>query len=206
MNAIALVDLHGSRQPDTDHLASLIAADGWTVNRHDGRAGRLPTGKEPVVVIGGPGTPNERGIWRVRLEAAMAQWAMERPLLAVGLGFPILAAAMRWPVRPLDEPRRGWYPLALAAEGLADPVMSAVCQGAHGYEDRPWAVLPPPAATVSRNTVLSYTSVGDIAAARLGRHALGLAFHPGAMQGRPSEAVPAGIVNRFFTLSRETSP
>jgi hypothetical protein len=206
MNAIAVVDLHEGRDPDTDRLVTFIETGGWRVERHDGRSGRLPGGTGPVVVTGGHGAPDCRGIWRIRLQAAMGEWAQRRPLMAIGLAFPILAAAMRWPVRRLDADRRGWHPVTQTADGLNDPVLSVVPQGASVYEDRPWTVLPPPAATVSAKTVLSYSSAGDVAAARFGPQAIGLAFHPVATDGRPPNAVPAEILTRFVALTTATKP
>jgi GMP synthase-like glutamine amidotransferase len=48
------------------------------------------------------------------------------------------------------------------------------------FEQRSWAVLPPPAATRSKAVVLAYTSAGDVGVARFGPNAVGTIFHPEA--------------------------
>jgi len=201
MDAVAIVDLHGIPHHHTDALVALVRGGGWRTAVHDARAGQLPRGPSPIIITGGPGGPDDRGLWRVRLQAAVVEWASQRPLMAVGLGFSILATAMGWPVRRLNTMRQGWHPVTQTTDGLTDPVLGSVPQGALGYEDRPWAVLPPPAATASRNTVLSFTSAGDVAAARFGAHAVGLAFHPEATVERPHDAVPAAVVTQFVSLA-----
>jgi GMP synthase-like glutamine amidotransferase len=206
MNAIALVNLSGDQPPLIDTLTAPLAAQGWEVQAYDGKRGQLPRGHDPILLVGSVGDPDERSIARGRLLAALKLWADKRSVLAVGLGFPILAKALGWGVRPLDHHRRGWFPVAQTADGLADPTLSQVPQGAAGHEDRDWAVLPPSAATASADKVLSFSSIGDVAAARFGARAMGLVFHPGVATDRPADAVTTEIIARFFTNSAATNP
>jgi hypothetical protein len=67
-------------------------------------------------------------------------------------------------------------------------------------------VLPPSAATASADKVLSFSSIGDVAAARFGARAMGLVFHPGVATDRPADAVTTEIIARFFTNSAATNP
>jgi GMP synthase-like glutamine amidotransferase len=197
MSTVAIIDLHGQPHAHTQALMALVMAAGVEAEIFDARRGRLPARPSAVIITGGPGSPEDRGPWRRRLQAAAAAWAKQVPVLAIGLGFEVLAQAQGWAVRPLDAPRSGWHPLTATAVGTSDPLLMHVPQGSHIFEDRSWGVLPPPAATQSRNVVLAYSSAGDVAAARFGERTVGIIFHPEA-RGGPAEALPSQLLTDFL--------
>jgi len=196
MAPVAIIDLYGQPHAHTQALLKLAQAAGTEVEIYNGRRGRLPVRPAAVVISGGPGSPDDRGPWRSRLQAAAEGWGKQVPVLGIGLGFEILAQTQAWAVRPLDTPRSGWHPLAPTAVGATDPLTAHIHRGVLAYEARSWSVLPPPAAVVSRNVVLAFTSAGDVAAARFGDRTAGLIFHPEATNS-PEGALDPGLLTDF---------
>lgn len=182
----------------------LAMAAGVEAEIYAARPGRLPARPSAVIITGGPGSPEDPSPWRRRLQAASDAWAKKIPVLAIGLGFEVLAQAQGWAVRPLDAPRDGWYPLTLTANGSAHPLLMHAPQRSQIFEQRSWGILPPSAATESRNVVLAYSSAGDVAAARFGARTVGMIFHPEA-QGGPADALPSQLLTDFLRQALETA-
>jgi len=204
MSTVAIIDLHGQPHAHTQALVAQVRACGLAVEIYDARQGRMPANPSAVVITGGPGSPEDRGPWRRRLQSAAEAWAKRVPVLAIGLGFEVLAQARGWAVRPLDAHRVGWHPITPTAVGAADPLLAHVPRGTMVFEERDWGVLPPPAATASRNVVLAFTSTGDVAAARFGERTVGIIFHLEA-HGGPAEASPAELLNQFLRALLEAA-
>lgn len=181
MPKVAIVDLHGNASNTAiPALSAHVVAAQCEFEIYDGVHGRLPRAKkyDAYLVSGGPLSPNAQQPWRVRLQAATPEWIRSRPVFAIGLGFEVMAAAHGWAVRTMSEPRQGVYPLTPTPAGWTDPVMVDLEQATPVFEQRTWAVLPPPAATRSKSVVLAYTSAGDVGVARFGPNAVGTIFHP----------------------------
>ena len=183
MPKVAIVDLHGTASNTAiPALSSHVTAAQGEIEIFDGINGRLPRARkfDAYLLSGGPLAPDAQQPWRVRLQAATPEWTRSRPVFAIGLGFEVMAAAHGWAVRPLDTPRNGIYPLTPSPAGWNDPVMVDLENATPVFEQRSWAVLPPPAATRSKAVVLAYTSAGDVGVARFGPNAVGTIFHPEA--------------------------
>jgi GMP synthase-like glutamine amidotransferase len=202
MSTVAIIDLHGQPHAHTQALVGLIRAAGVDVEIYDAHRGRMPATPDAVVITGGPDSPEASGPWRRRLQAAAEAWAKRAPVIAIGLGFEVIAQSHGWAVRPLEEDRTGWHAITPTAVGRADPLLKYVPRGAEVFEDRQWGVLPPPAATASRNVVLAFTSTGDVAAARFGTHTVGMIFHPEAAGG-PENAIPPRTLTEFLRQALE---
>ena len=198
MSTVAIISLYGN-QPNTAvaSISTIIMANQAEMEVFDCRAGRFPRPRkyDGYIVTGGVAAPNEAAPWRVRLQAAIPEWAKSKPIFTIGLGFQIMAAAYGWPIRPLDTPRNGIFPLTPTPAGSTDPLMVDLGQSTPVFEQRTWAVLPPPAATRSKSVVLAYTSNGGVAAARFTKHAAGTIFHPEARTTGTADTILA----RFIT-------
>ena len=204
MSSVAIIDLHGQPHAHTQALVALITGAGASAEIFDARRGRMPRRPQAVIITGGPGSPEDRAPWRGRIQAAAEAWAKQAPVLAIGLGFQVLAAAKGWAVRPLDMPKSGWFPLTPTAVGATDVALASIARGTQVFEERSWSVLPPAAATASRNVVLAFSSTGDVAAARFGERTVGLIFHPESLNG-PHQAAPGILVTDFVQRTMEQS-
>ena len=199
MPTLAIVNLYG-KTPNSA-LAGLSAhaeANRFDVSIFDAIEGRFPRPRhfDRYVVTGGPGMPNDNAPWRVRVQAAIPEWAKSRPVFAVGLGFQLMASAYGWPVRPAESKRDGIFPITPTPAGWDDPLMQDVTAQTPVMENRTWGVLPPPAAPRSGATVLAYSSTGDVAAARFTPHAAGSIFHPeNRVDGTASTIIARFLLN-----------
>ena len=181
MASIAIVDLYGAAgHPSVAAIAAHVEANRAEPSTFDALEGKFPRPRrhDAFIITGGPGQPNDGAPWRVRVQAAIPEWARSRPVFAIGLGFELMAQAYGWPVRPASTKRDGLYPLTPSPAGWSDPLMADLENATPVHECRAWAVLPPPAAPRSGASVLAYTSSGDVAAARFSRFAAGCIFHP----------------------------
>ena len=198
MPKIAIVDLYGGQANTAlDAIVRIAMANQAETEIYDCLSGRLPRPRkyDGYVVTGGLASPNEAAPWRVRLQAAVPDWAKSKPIFAIGLGFQVMAAAYGWPVRPLDHQRDGTFPVTPTPAGWEDTLMVDLEQATPVIEKRSWAVLPPPAATRSKAVVLAYASNGDVAAARFNNYASGTIFHPEAK----SNGTASTVLARFIT-------
>jgi GMP synthase-like glutamine amidotransferase len=204
MPAIAIVNLHGAA-PNTaiGALSSHIAATRADVEIFDACDGKFPRPRrfDAYIITSGPGFPNAKAPWRVRVQAAVTQWSASKPVFAIGLGFELMAAAYGWPVRPMTEPREGVFPLTPTPAGWSDPFMKDLEQATPVLENRHWAVLPPPAAVRSAAVVLAYSSAGDVAVARFNKYAVGTIFHPEASL----EGAASTILARFLMAATDAA-
>lgn len=197
MPTIAIVDLHGGQaNAALDSIVRIATANQADVELYDCLAGLLPRPRkfDGYIVTGGMASPVEAAPWRVRLQAAIPEWAKSKPIFAIGLGFQVMSAAYGWPIRPLDNPREGVFPVTPTPAGWEDSLMVDLEHATPVIEKRNWAVLPPPAATRTKAVVLAYTSQGDVAAARFTHHASGTIFHPEAK----SDGTASTVLARFI--------
>ena len=132
---------------------------------------------DAVLVLGGRANVGEERAnpWLVREYRLLQGWvASGTPLLGVCLGAQTLARAFGARVAPLEEPRAGFYELALTEEGRRDPVLGilparfeALCANAYAFEL--------PAAAVGL-----VTGAAGPQGYRIGERAWGVQFHPEA--------------------------
>jgi len=197
MSSIAIVDLHGGT-PNTaiTALSTHAEANRVDIEIFDALAGRFPRPRrfDAYLITGGPGMPNDNSPWRVRVQAAIPEWAKSKPVFAIGLGFQLMAAAYGWPVRPIKTNRDGVFPLTPTPAGWEDPLMKDMENATPVFEHRTWGVLSPPAAPRSGAVVLAYSSAGDVAAARFSKNAAGTIFHPEARL----DGTAATLIVRFL--------
>ena len=181
MKEIAIIDLYdGASESSVTAIEAHAFANRMPAQVFDGIGGRLPTPRAfcAYILTNGAADPTEAAPWRVRLHAALPDYAKARPVLGIGLGFTLLAAAFGWPVRAVPSARIGTFPVTPTPAGWADPLMKDLGNATPVIEHRSWAVLPPPAATRTGATVLAYSSAGDVAAARFTPRAAGTIFEP----------------------------
>ena len=198
MKRIAIVNLYGDHvNTALDAVARIALANQADTELFDCLAGQFPRPRkfDGYVVTGGLSSPVEAAPWRVRLQAAIPEWAKSKPIFAIGLGFQVMSASFGWPVRALSEAREGIFPVTPTPAGWEDPIMVDLEYATPVMEKRSWAVLPPPAATRSKAVVLAYTSNGDVAAARFTPHASGTIFHPEARV----DGTASTVLARFIT-------
>ncbi len=199
MPSLAIIDLHGGT-PNTA-IAALSAhgeANRAQIELFDVLAGKFPRPRrfDGYLITGGPGMPNDNAPWRVRMQAAIPEWAKSRPVFAIGLGFQLMASAYGWPVRPTKTQRDGIFPLTPTPAGWEDPLMKDMENATPVLENRTWGVLSPPAAPRSGAVVLAYSSAGDVAAARFNKNAAGSIFHPEArIEGAASTVIGRFVMN-----------
>ena len=202
MPAVAIVDLHGGH-PNTAiaALGAHVTANRADLEIFDGVTGRLPPvkGFDAYIISGGSGSPAAPSPWRVRLQAVLPTYAKTRPVLGIGLGFELMAAAYGWTVRALPDARDGVFPLTPTPAGWTDTVMKDLENATPVFENRTWGVMSPPAAIRTSAIVLAYSSAGDVAAARFNGHAVGTIFHPEAR----TEGAANTVVGRFLIHALE---
>lgn len=90
-----------------------------------------------LVVLGGPMNVDEHAMrphLRTELQAIERMLALGRPVLGICLGAQLLAHALGARVGRCDVPEIGWYPLRLTADGLTDPVLGALGDGAPVFQ------------------------------------------------------------------------
>jgi GMP synthase-like glutamine amidotransferase len=199
MPKVAIVDLHG-RHPNTAiaAISAHVAATRADLEIFDALDGAFPRPRrfDAYLLTGGPADPTEASPWRVRVQAAIPEWAKSRPIFAIGLGFQLMAAAYGWPVRSLTEARDGIFPVTPTPAGWSDEIMTDLENATPVVEKRTWGVLSPPAAPRSGAVVLAYTSAGDVAAARFNKNAAGSIFHPEAkIDGAASTILARFLMN-----------
>lgn len=131
-----------------------------------------------LVVLGGRmGAYDDQEVrWLTPVKALIATVVAGRdPFLGICLGHQLAAVALGGTVEANPRgPARGLTPVRLTEAGLADPVLSAVPDGAIAVQ---WnndvvTVLP------RRAQLLASAPDGTVQAARFGRRAWGVQFHP----------------------------
>ena len=204
MPSLAIVNLYGDT-PNTalTGLSAHAEANRFDVSIFDAIDGNFPRPRrfDRYIITGGHGMPNASSPWRVRVQAAIPDWAKSRPVFGIGLGFQLMAAAYGWPVRPIANKREGVFSITPTPGGWDDSIMKDVTAATPVMENREWGVLPPPAAPRSGAMVLAYSSAGDVAAARFTKHAAGAIFHPEAR----IDGAASTIIARFFLTNGEPS-
>lgn len=134
-----------------------------------------PFGYDAVLVLGGAMNVDqeEANPWLAGEKALLAELLeRERPLLGLCLGSQLVAEAAGAVPRRAARPEIGWHRVELTPEGAEDPLLSPLAPGAevfqwHSYE----FPLPPGAVPLARSEVC-------LQAARLGRSAWAIQFHP----------------------------
>ena len=202
MKEIAIIDLFdGASRTSVAAIEAHAFASRIPVRMFDGIGGRLPKPRTfcAYIVTNGDADPTVAAPWRVRLNAALPDYAKTRPVLGIGLGFTLLAAAFGWPVRAIETARCGTFPVTPTPSGWADPLMKDLANATPVVEHRSWAVLPPPAATRTGASVLAYSSAGDVAAARFTPHAAGTIFEP----ERATDGAASTVLGHFLRRAAE---
>lgn len=80
-----------------------------------------------LVVLGGPMNVEERDArphLLTELRAIERMLELGRPVLGICLGAQLLAHVLGAPVRRIERPEIGWYPLLMTDAGQADPVLA----------------------------------------------------------------------------------
>lgn len=80
-----------------------------------------------LVVLGGPMNVEEREArphLRTELRAIERMLELGRPVLGICLGAQLLAHVLGAPVRRIERPEIGWYPLLTTEAGQVDPVLT----------------------------------------------------------------------------------
>lgn len=80
-----------------------------------------------LVVLGGPMNVEEREArphLRTELRAIERMLELGRPVLGICLGAQLLAHVLGAPVRRIERPEIGWYPLLTTEAGQVDPVLA----------------------------------------------------------------------------------
>lgn len=208
---VHLLDLNaGEPNRGTAALAALAAP--WGEARvHEVRRGleRPPTEDGVWILGGGPGTPWEDGPWRAPLlEALGARVRARLPTLAICYGFELLCLVTGSRISRLERPRLGVWPVALTAEGHADPLLRGL-DGCGSFENRSWGVWGDPDWPA---VALARGSEGDVTAARWSPEVVGTIFHPeaddaakellgtGALGGRVDQLYGVGTAERMSGL------
>jgi GMP synthase (glutamine-hydrolysing) len=134
----------------------------------------LPAGMM-LVVLGGPYNVRDAGRFKpLAAEMKLLEDALARgaPVLGVGLGAALLARAAGGKVYRAAAPELGWSPVALTAEGQADPVTAALPPHFVPLQWRIDEIAPPTGARILARSEATATQ-----AFAVGPRAYGLAFH-----------------------------
>jgi GMP synthase (glutamine-hydrolysing) len=126
-----------------------------------------------LVLLGGPIGVYEGAAYpymEEELTLARARLARQEPVLGLCLGAQVIAAALGARVYSTGVKEIGWGPIELSPEGKASPLAELTTPVLHWHGDT--FDLPPEAVH------LASTSVCRNQAFAIGRHALGLQFHP----------------------------
>lgn len=173
MNVLSVVHGEDAR---TELFGPVIAAAGHRLHEWSFSTGTPPAGSyDAVLVFGGAIHPDQdhRHVW-MKDELDWLERLIEggTPTLGICLGSQLLARAAGSWVGPLAEPEIGWTEVELTADGLADPVLSALpprfaALQWHHYEHG----LPDGATVIARNDAC-------LQGFRLGEACWGVQFHP----------------------------
>jgi GMP synthase (glutamine-hydrolysing) len=128
-----------------------------------------------VIVLGGLANPDQTDElpWLARERATLAALvAADTPVLGICLGAQLLASALGAPVRRLELPEIGWWPIAATADAAADPVLAALPASFRAFEWHDYAFDLPRGASL-----LAGSERAPHQAARLAEHAWALQFH-----------------------------
>ena len=90
-----------------------------------------------LVVLGGPMNVEEqhaRPHLRTELRAIERMLELGRPVLGICLGAQLLAHVLGAPVRRIERPEIGWYPLLSTEAGLRDPVLAPLGKAASVFQ------------------------------------------------------------------------
>ena len=201
---------------DLGSLAPELAAAGFAVDTVDACTadfrGIDPLAPDLVIVLGGPIGVYEADRYPFILEEIAlirARLREKRPTLGICFGAQLIAAAAGARVYPGSQGKEiGWFPIHAARDSAGFPAFTALFEPGlrllHWHGDT--FDLPPAAHHLASTTAYPNQAFA------LGRHALGLQFHPEAIVatlerwyvGHAAELAHAGIeVNRLRAESRE---
>lgn len=163
---------------DLGALEPIFVAAGYTVRYLEAPRARFDEAEEPdlVVLLGGPLSVNDEQDYPFlvpELAYVAARLKAERPVLGLCLGAQLMARAMGSRVYPMGDREIGWSALTLNEQASEHPVRHLTRPGVevmhfHGETfDLP-----------SGARLLASTALCPHQAFSLGRHALGLQFHP----------------------------
>lgn len=128
-----------------------------------------------LIVLGGPmNVEDQHARPHLRTELKLIEQALhhDKPVLGICLGSQLLAHVLGAPIRRLQLPEIGWYPLELTAAGQSDGVFGALSQQAPVFEWHRYTFdLAAGAVQLAR------TDSCEQQAFRYGRAAYGFQFH-----------------------------
>src|SRR5579871_3827733 len=153
----------------------VVASAGHRLVEWRFESGGVPPDADAVLVFGGSMHPDQddRHAW-LRDELAWLAELLDGgvPTLGICLGSQLLARTAGAWVGPLAEPEVGWYAVELTADGLDDPVVSALPPRFDALEWHHYHhCLPDGAVELARNSA-------SLQAFRLGETCWGVQFHP----------------------------
>jgi GMP synthase (glutamine-hydrolysing) len=128
-----------------------------------------------VIALGGLANPDqtEELPWLGRERAALASLvAAGTPVLGICLGAQLLASSLGAPVRRLELPEIGWWPIAATATAASDPVLAGLPATFQAFEWHDYAFDLPAGAEL-----LAGSERAPHQAARLAPNAWALQFH-----------------------------
>lgn len=133
-----------------------------------------PLGYDAVIAFGGAmhaDQEDDHG-WIATEKALLAELLAHRvPLLGVCLGSELLAGAAGGQARRASRPEIGWHPVALTADGAADPLLGPLAPSFEAFQWHSYECVPPEDATTLA------TSAVCVQAFRVGERAWGIQFH-----------------------------
>jgi GMP synthase-like glutamine amidotransferase len=148
--------------------------DEWTLAERRQPPGD-PLGYDAVLVLGGAMNVDEgeRHGWIAEEQALLRELlAREVPLLGLCLGGQLLAAAAGAEPRRAARPEIGWHQVEVTSEGEDDPLLGPLAPSSEAFHWHSYEFpLPPAAVALARSEVC-------LQAARLGKRAWALQFHP----------------------------
>jgi GMP synthase (glutamine-hydrolysing) len=134
-----------------------------------------PLGYDAVLVLGGAmnADEGERHGWLAGERRLLAELiAREVPLLGLCLGGQLVAQAAGAEPGRAPQPEIGWHPVEVTAAGRDDPLLGPLAPAFEAFQWHSYEFpLPPGAVALARSGVC-------LQAARIGRRAYAIQFHP----------------------------
>ena len=176
MRALAIV-----HQPDAgpgvfaeEMRARGVELDEWALSERGTGPPREIADYDAVLTFGGAmhADQEDRHPWlRFEKDFLAAMLDDRMPLLAVGLGTQLLAAAAGGVARRLGEPEIGWFEVEVTEEGAADPLIGPLAPGFSAFQWHSYEGVPPEGAAILAR------SAACVQAYRIGEVAWGIQFH-----------------------------